>query len=388
MKLKGRSEIIFSVASLVSIVMLVIYVRYLVSVNVFELTRPSAFEQIALFLTFLISAIYFLCRELFEKISKKFIERLLLLQCTAALSYSLADFRICYLDLNFVYLFFEFFIFGAFFVLLYISESFNMSGIPGIIAGYVYIFYSIITSVKNDYISIPNIAICVSIALYFLYYFDFDSLLNFDSQKREDSYITDVFEDTYTESVQRSHSKKLIKYIPIAVIVILFISSLSYLLLINFDIIYDIISHKFAELLCYGSLSMLMAIFSRALVKRFGDNSKAVKIVLPYLFALLATVFVICLNSAYHFIDFNSMFNWIDPVSYSVFIKSDLRYSYLGGWLRYPAVLLFNLILQYAFCHIKGREKTHCEHNAVADTDDNRKHPCNIIEFRKPDFEE
>lgn len=54
----------------------------------------------------------------------------------------------------------------------------------------------------------------------------------------------------------------------------------------------------------------------------------------------MSTVVVLLINSFWHYLDFNSMFSWKNPLAYWVFMKSDLLYAYNFGWIRYPSVFL------------------------------------------------
>lgn len=359
----------------------------MVTVNLFRLTRPCVFEQIALFLTFLLSVVYFLSAEFFKTISKKYIERLLLLQCITALLYSFAEFRLAYLEFAFMDIFQNMFIYGAFYVLLYLSVSFNISEIYALWMGGAYIVLSIINPIIIGNMYIPNMAFCVLIALYALFCFTFESLSYFDLPKSVTIYITDdLYDNTHLKNIKRSRRNKRIKIISTVAATIIFILSVSYLLLINFDIMYDVVDNKPVKILCYGSLSILMVMLSCVLIK-ISNNSKTVKIIQPYLFAILATLLIICINSAYHFIEFNTIFNWDNPTPYFKFIFSDLTYSHFGGWLRYPAVFLFNIILQYAFCHMTAKYTINHEDKMFFDIDQ-EKLSDSINEFSKPDFEE
>lgn len=372
MNTKYVPQIIVKVSSMISVGMLFMYVYYIISLNISGLTRPSAFEQISLFFTYFMSVVYFVCTAIFECASEKFVNTLLLIQCITALCCSFSQFRVSYLDFEFAYMWYEMFLYCAFYALLYVSENYKLKEFLAFCFGFGYIAYSIIQALENQYISFPTIASCVAIFLYTVYYFTFDNLSIY-IPKNEILYITDDPEYDLLEEKNRIYfNTKRAKNVLIAGLILLFISTFTYLLLLNFGLIYGIINNKIVELLCYGSLSILTAMLSRVFVK-ISNNSKSVRILLPYLLALVTTIAIICLNSFYHFIDFNTMFRWEGITSFPVFVKADIVYSIKGGWLRYTAVLSFNIILHYLMSHIKeNNEPQYAE-----------RPQCDIIEFHE-----
>ena len=68
------------------------------------------------------------------------------------------------------------------------------------------------------------------------------------------------------------------------------------------------------------------------------------KIILSFLCSFACTVQIFLLNNLWHFIDFNEMFNWEDPVRYSVFLVNDLSYWDNGMGFKYPFVFFLMLI--------------------------------------------
>ncbi len=63
------------------------------------------------------------------------------------------------------------------------------------------------------------------------------------------------------------------------------------------------------------------------------------KILLATLFSVLATGIVFFLNNLWKYYDFNAMFDWVNPLNFTYFLKYDLTYSVGLSEFRYSAML-------------------------------------------------
>ncbi len=103
---------------------------------------------------------------------------------------------------------------------------------------------------------------------------------------------------------------------------------------------YELFFFRFHEIEAYVLCGLCyLYIFSRAVrnVKK-----KSVKVVLSLLCSLVCTVQVYLLNNLWHYIEFNEMFDWVDPIGYSYFLVDDLRNMTTVMSIRYP--LVFSLM--------------------------------------------
>lgn len=69
------------------------------------------------------------------------------------------------------------------------------------------------------------------------------------------------------------------------------------------------------------------------------------KIFLAALFSVISTGTVFFLNNLWKYFDFNAMFDWVNPLSFTYFLKYDLSYSIGLSEFRYPFMLLAVFLL-------------------------------------------
>lgn len=104
-----------------------------------------------------------------------------------------------------------------------------------------------------------------------------------------------------------------------------------------------------AELICFIAWCTC-AIYTSALVTQANKNSRIIRICCIIGFSIVSTATVYFINSLFHYYEFNSMFNWVNPLPYSHFLAEDITYTYANGWMRYPLVLLANLLANSIVC--------------------------------------
>lgn len=138
------------------------------------------------------------------------------------------------------------------------------------------------------------------------------------------------------------NSKKIFTVTSIALsilTILLFVAiTVSYLNPNNYDI--KIITYFEKEVYVLCGICYLY-IFHNFIQKATSISSK---IILSFLCSFSCTVQIFLLNNLWHFIDFNEMFNWEDPASYSVFLVNDLSYWGNGMGFKYPFVFFLMLI--------------------------------------------
>lgn len=364
MKLKSKSQILSYTASIISLITLTVYLCRLS--NCFT-DKPSFYQTIqplSMLMTFLFSAIYFVGKAAFNNISKKHINTLMLLQGLAAIISIITVFLdIDMFDIEDILLYI---LYVAFFLYLYIREKCNLTEIPLFVIGCIFVVYSVILYVSREHIIFRKTEICVYMCEYMAHFLYCDSLSELSFTNKSDGADKEISTETIGKFI--NNKKTLLTLIPIAT----FVVTTVYLLLINYDILYDLISNRIFELLNYGSLCVLFAMLSRILVRLF-KNNKVVKAVLPYPMALISTFSVICLNTFYHFISYHDMHGFNSEV-FPILLKQDVLYfgSFIA-FIRYPAILIISFFMLYAFCQF-GNSKQ------VSDSDKEMKE-SNIIQF-------
>ena len=94
---------------------------------------------------------------------------------------------------------------------------------------------------------------------------------------------------------------------------------------------------KEAYLLC-GVCYLLILHRINQHVKSFGK-----KFLICLSCCTVCTLQVWLLNNLFHYIVFNTMFDWVDPAPYSMFLINDLCYTQNGQIFKYPFVFIFLL---------------------------------------------
>ncbi len=367
MKSKSKSQILSYAASIVSIVTLIIYLYRLSDYFTVKPVFIKIAQQLPVFMTFLFSVVYFVGKPAFGSISKKHIETLMLLQGLAALTgivldFIESDFDIFHFDVMSLVL-----TYGVFFIYLFIREKCDLTEIPLFVTGGLFVVFSFFEYAMSGSIPFRRTAICIAMCEYMAHFLYCDSLSELSFTNKSDGADKEISTETIGKFI--NNKKTLLTLIPIAT----FVVTTVYLLLINYDILYDLISNRIFELLNYGSLCVLFAMLSRILVRLF-KNNKVIKAVLPYPMALISTFSVICLNTFYHFISYHDMHGWLNSQVFLTLLKQDILYSgSFIAFIRYPAILVISFFMLYAFCQFGNNKQ-------VSDSDIKSKE-SNIIPF-------
>lgn len=359
MKIKSRNQIIILVCAMISFAMIVVFVQSTSAYSFFNMRSTYLVEELTLLSAVFLSAVFFIGNVIFERVPKKYVEIIFFIQCVTTLagclylsrlvSFDCYNIEECFTELS------KYVFYASFFLYLFISERFNKSNTLLLFFGGVYIVLTILSLWEYNTATITEEVSLANVSLYFLYIFVVDRFTDIDkdgnklkTKNKPETKPACLFEEL----------KKSVNYMRIILLVgsiIVFVSTTVYLILLNGDYIVNFFESRLTELVSYGSLSIFAAILTREMAKR--KNTKTLKIVMPYVMALLVTLIVLLLNNLYHFISFNSMFKWVDPVSFFSFLKEDITYKIFSGWIRYPSVFLCNIILQYAFCLIKNKKE-------------------------------
>lgn len=192
--------------------------------------------------------------------------------------------------------------------------------------------------------------------------------------------------------------KQINQCISIPILILLFVIGTVLTVYISHEYLnykFFILNRRLTEFLCYSIWCLLCLYISHAFIQK-GPDSVGVKIFALFIGAFISTGVAFIFNSFWHYIDFNSMFSWKDPLSYWVFMKSDLLYAYNFGWIRYPAVFLCVFVAGVILnskrvLALKQRiESKVKEHNSRyveihLTESENEMHSAKIIPFRLPD---
>lgn len=77
---------------------------------------------------------------------------------------------------------------------------------------------------------------------------------------------------------------------------------------------------------------------------RKSNKSLKSKMLTGIAISAVCTVQVILLNTMWHYISFNEMFDWVYPARYLGFVLQDLSYTGNGNWFKYPMVFLLTFL--------------------------------------------
>lgn len=192
--------------------------------------------------------------------------------------------------------------------------------------------------------------------------------------------------------------KQINQCISIPILIFLFIVSIVLTVYISYEYLnyeFFIFDRQLTEFFCYSIWCVLSLYISCAFIRK-KVGYKGIKIFTLFGGALVSTVVVFVLNSFWHYLDFNSMFSWKDPLAYWVFMKSDLLYTYNFGWIRYPSVFLgvfsIGMFLTSKFVlepkqRIESKVKKHYSRYVEIQLTEleNETHSAIILPFRLPD---
>ena len=109
-------------------------------------------------------------------------------------------------------------------------------------------------------------------------------------------------------------------------------------------------NYKIGALTAYEKATYVLGGFCYLLVYhqliRKTSISLKSKILIGIGFSAVCTVQVILLNTLWHFISFNELFDWENPAGYLGFLIRDLSYTQNGNGFKYPLVF----VLMFAGC--------------------------------------
>lgn len=192
--------------------------------------------------------------------------------------------------------------------------------------------------------------------------------------------------------------KQINQCISIPILILLFIVGIALTVYISYEYLnyeFFILGRELTEFFCYSIWCVSSLYISHAFIQKRA-SPVGVKILAVFGGAFVSTIVVFLLNSFWHYLDFNSMFSWKDPLAYWLFMKSDLLYAYNFGWIRYPAVFLCVFVVGVILnskrvLDLKQRiESKVKEHNSryveIQLTElENETHSAIILPFRLPD---
>lgn len=319
----------------------------------FDMHYDSFIRELILMIPLFFSTIYFIGNELF-KIPKKYIDFLLFIQATLVLLscflfFRLREFNYYYSDEHTELL--SMISYALFFASIFLCEKFDTSVNLPLIFGWCYITFFLFSLCDYNTVKAKgvDVAAIINVLNYQLYFIEFS---HFSPYGKIPLKTTKSLHKLLIEN-----HKKTIKYTEYILSIgapITFLSSITYSVLANLRIINDFSRiSRLVELICYTSLSIFFAVISRRIIRVCRSN-KTKKIILPYIFAVIATLLIIVINNGLRYLQWNSFWDWIDPLSIWYFIKYDIKYHLNSAWIRYPTVFLGNVITQYTLCWLKN----------------------------------
>lgn len=192
--------------------------------------------------------------------------------------------------------------------------------------------------------------------------------------------------------------KQINQYISIPTLILLFFIAIVLTVYISYEYMnyqFFVFDRFLTEFICYSIWCIINLKVSKGIIRK-KYISIGVRNIILLCGAFVATLTVFLLNNFWHYLSFNSMFNWETPVAYWLFIKNDLLYTYYWGWIRYPCVylcVLFVGVFSNSMFVLKLKQIIHNEiqvcniryTNAQFEESGTEIHSAKIIPFRLPD---